>query len=111
MDAIIFLSQGMFKTDGTSAGTTLVKPFAAGSFMPARTAVSLGNLFVFAAQDEGINQLWITDGTDAGTSLITIFPATANGYAEIGNLTTVGNHVMFNYTDGSNPGYPPCQCE
>jgi ELWxxDGT repeat protein len=63
----------LWVTDGTSAGTTLVKdifPGTSGSFPGAFTLLRNGKA-IFQAND-GTNgtELWITDGTSAGTALV-----------------------------------------
>src|SRR5262245_62031164 len=64
--------QELWKSDGTAAGTIMVKdirPGANGSFPENLTAV--GNTLFFAA-DDGVNgtELWKSDGTAAGTILV-----------------------------------------
>jgi ELWxxDGT repeat protein len=62
----------LWKTDGTTANTTLVKDINPGvsSSSPARFFV-VGNVAYFAATsgDSG-NELWVTDGTTNGTRLV-----------------------------------------
>ena len=93
----------MWKSDGTAAGTVLVKdirPGSTGSFPRYLTAV--GNTLFFQAND-GVSgyELWKSDGTAAGTVLVKdIRP----GYYRSNprNLTVVGNTLFFTANDGVN---------
>ena len=62
----------LWKTDGTAAGTVLVKDVCTGpTGSDPGQLTSVGNLLYFAA-DDGVHgrELWQTDGTPAGTSLV-----------------------------------------
>ncbi len=67
--------QELWKSDGTSAGTTMVADITAGSaptiFSSDFTIVSIGNYTFFIA-DDGVHggELWRTDGTAGGTILL-----------------------------------------
>ncbi len=95
----------LWKSDGTAAGTVLVKDIRPGlstSYPGNLTAV--GNTLFFTA-DDGVNgtELWKSDGTAAGTVLVKdIRP----GYSGFGPryLTVVGNTLFFWANDGVN-GY------
>lgn len=89
-------------TDGTAAGTSLVKdirPGATGSVVAKLT--TLGSRAIFTAND-GVsgNELWGTDGTAAGTSLLKdIRAGSANSYP--GAFTLLGNgSALFFANDG-----------
>jgi ELWxxDGT repeat protein len=57
---------GLWKTDGTPAGTVLIKPGVV-----ARSGVGVGGKFFFAGVDATHGQeLWVSDGTAAGTTLV-----------------------------------------
>jgi len=75
---------GLWKTDGTSAGTQLVKA-GIGS---ARNLVNVGGVLVFTASTPATGEeLWRSDGTEAGTYLLrelkpgsgSVFPLTFRG--------------------------------
>ncbi|MCA2759485.1 ELWxxDGT repeat protein, partial [Microcystis sp. M145S2] len=91
----------LWKSDGTAAGTVLVKdirPGSTGSYPRYLTAV--GNTLFFTAYD-GVSgyELWKSDGTAAGTVLVKdIRP----GYYRSNprNLTVVGNTLFFTANDG-----------
>ncbi len=93
----------LWKTDGTQAGTVLVKDINPGdgwSYPNQMTA--LNGMLIFVA-DNGVsgNELWKSDGTTAGTILVKDIN---NGVAssDIRNLTVVGNKVFFVAKDGTN---------
>src|SRR5262245_53992515 len=64
----------LWKSDGTEAGTLIVKDIAAGpasSLLSGLTPVG-GTLFLVASDGTGAsgNELWKSDGTEAGTALV-----------------------------------------
>lgn len=90
----------LWVTDGTEAGTRLVRdicPGPCGTNLSTLTAgrpahmVSMGTFAVFEA-DDGFNgtQLWRTDGTPAGTSMIKNFGGPASG---LRGLLRAGSHA------------------
>ncbi len=91
----------LWKSDGTIAGTQLIKdinPGAADGFDPILSDIEgflfeVGSTIVFMADDgEHGMELWTTDGTEAGTAmLIDIYSGESNG---IGLSTSYGAHVM-----------------
>ncbi|WP_445735939.1 ELWxxDGT repeat protein [Mariniflexile sp.] len=96
----------LWKSDGTSAGTVMVKDINAGTenSNPSHFTIVNGTLF-FKAND-GINgiELWKSDGTESGTMMVkNIRPSTIDdGYAHIEELTSVGNLLFFAANDGVN---------
>ena len=120
----------LFATDGTAAGTQMVKDINAYYSADPNNFACMNNVLYFSADDSYYwqnytgtfgNELWRSDGTSAGTyrlSEINTEPATF-GNAVSGttgsnpaNLTTVGNKVFFSamgngyeyelyYTDGT----------
>lgn len=93
-------------TDGTDAGTTLVKDIwpGVGNGQP-RDFTRVGNLVLFVANDGSTGQeLWSTDGTDAGTVRLTdIYPG-AEGSLPYGLIACSGR-LFFGANDGSTPGF------
>lgn len=91
--------RGLWKSDGTAAGTTFVK--ATGFTTPLTFLNGKALLVVNSA-------LWATDGTNAGTVRI----GNSNGYAEsvVEPITVVGNMAYYNNngrlwkTDGTSSG-------
>ncbi len=92
----------LWKTDGTAAGTVMVKdinPGSDGSF-PWK-AVNLNGVLIFAARNAtNGEELWKSDGTAAGTVLLKdINPGT--GHSSPNYLVRMGNAVYFNANNGS----------
>lgn len=75
----VFIANGteLWMTDGTTAGTDLLKPINVGTFSNPQNLTSLGNgkaLFAVTNQSASFrsDEVWVTDGTTAGTgSLVT----------------------------------------
>ncbi|NCR64007.1 MAG: hyalin [Microcystis aeruginosa LG11-05] len=92
---------GLWKSDGTTAGTVLVADISFGDSFPGNLT-AVGNTLFFQAYD-GVNggELWKSDGTAAGTVLVKdIRPGLSTSYP--GNLTAVGNTLFFTADDGVN---------
>ncbi|MEN0055121.1 MAG: ELWxxDGT repeat protein [Mucilaginibacter sp.] len=90
---------GLWKTDGTVAGTVLVKKTGPGSVpYPIANLVVYKNKIYFAAND-GINgqELWVSDGTATGTVLFKdINPAhVGNTGSQPGQFTVCNNMLFF----------------
>lgn len=101
--AFFGLSGELWKTDGTVAGTVMVKDInPSGSSNPSGLT-NINGVLYFSAND-GTNgiELWKSDGTAAGTVLVkAIYPgATNNSFP--GNFTLVGNTLYFTANDGVN---------
>lgn len=97
----------LWRSDGTSAGTYMVRPAADGSSpsSPTRIAV-LGNRLIMSAFtfDYGPSlenlgtELWISDGTSSGTLLLKdINPGTTS--SSPGNFTAFNSQLFFTATD------------
>ncbi|MEZ5988398.1 MAG: hypothetical protein R3F30_04620 [Planctomycetota bacterium] len=86
----------LWRTDGTKAGTTMVKdikPGPAGS-NPYHLCVAGGRLYFQA--DDGANgsELWVSDGTQAGTTMVAdINPGPTGSWP--GYLAPLGTSVVF----------------
>ncbi|HEX8532343.1 MAG TPA: ELWxxDGT repeat protein, partial [Cytophagales bacterium] len=88
----------LWKTDGTEAGTVMVKDIrpGAGSSMPHNLTVRDGVLY-FAAND-GVNgtELWRSDGTAAGTRLVrNIRPSAGSGLGDFDAFLAVANGTLY----------------
>jgi ELWxxDGT repeat protein len=93
----------LWKTDGTTAGTVLVKDIAAGSVdtMYQNNAAVLGATLLFTVDSgSGDKQLWISDGSTAGTVLLKQINTTAS--ADPGYFVSHGAFVYFVADDGTN---------
>jgi ELWxxDGT repeat protein len=94
-------NKALWKSNGTSEGTVLVKEididFQAG-------ITSVGNLVFFSAYGDATGyELWKSDGTEAGTVMVKdIFPN--QNSSQISSLLNVGGTLFFSATDGIN-GY------
>jgi ELWxxDGT repeat protein len=87
--------QELWATDGTRAGTRMVKDLVAG---PAGSTpdqfIVLGKNVLFTATTESGDELWITNGTTAGTHLVKdVGGATLSGDPR--GFTRVGTKVWF----------------
>jgi ELWxxDGT repeat protein len=92
---------GLWKSNGSLAGTVLLKPNISSS-SGANYAV-LGNTLFFDSND-GINgsELWTTDGTPAGTNMVINLRADGGGIFNSGapfNFITYNNKVYFTASD------------
>ena len=93
----------LWKSDGTEAGTVLVKDINAGSDTGYRPDLPdrCGRTLFFTADDGTHGQeLWKSDGTRAGTVLVKdINPGSDYGYPT--SLTAVGGRLFFTADDGT----------
>jgi ELWxxDGT repeat protein len=90
----------LWRTDGTTAGTLLVKDIqpGPGSSGPTYPVAWRGRLY-FTAND-GIHgaEVWQTDGTEAGTTLLRdVLPGRepSRPYSEVPTLVAAGDHLYF----------------
>jgi ELWxxDGT repeat protein len=93
----------LWKSDGSSAGTVIVKDINPGSANsgPGRLINVNGTLFFVA--DDGTNgqELWKSNGTSAGTVLVKdINPGSGNSSPD--SLTNVNGTLFFRASDGTN---------
>lgn len=92
----------LWATDGTEAGTRLVKdihPGPGGSYPESLTDVN-GTLFFSAGDAETGSELWKSDGTEAGTVLVRdILPGSASSSPRF--LSNVNGVVLFFADDGA----------
>ena len=92
----------LWKTDGTAAGTVLVKDIYPGpeESFPRNLVNVDGTLFFRASDPAGGSELWKSDGTVAGTVRVKdIRPGSSGSYAY--DLTAVNGKVFFIANDGS----------
>ncbi len=102
-DTIGMHSDELWRTDGTQAGTKMVKDIytgAANAGAPEELTVA-GNTLYFSADDGSHGrELWKSDGTEAGTKLVRDVDFGSEA-SNPGYLTAVGNELYFAATDGS----------
>ena len=73
----------LWVTDGTDAGTQLVKDIesGSGSSSPSDIVVLNNKLYFFASTSTSGNEMWVSDGTNGGTALLKdINPGAAGSY-------------------------------
>jgi uncharacterized repeat protein (TIGR01451 family) len=100
---------GLFKSDGTDAGTVRIAPPQGSSFLEVgELAVAGPTIFFTACSTPSGCQLWKSDGTPAGTSAVkTLGPhVNSSGLGNGAGLTAVGNRVVF-YDDDGTHGFEP----
>ncbi|WP_395850530.1 Ig-like domain-containing protein [Cystobacter fuscus] len=93
----------LYSSDGTAAGTVLVKDVYPGS--PSGVTgklVRLGSYVYFSAKDSGSNyELWRSDGTPTGTQQVAdLIPGTTGSSPNL--ITVVGNSLFFVATGPTN---------
>lgn len=95
----------LWKTDGTIAGTVLVKdinPGAASSNLSFLGAVANGLYFFEATHPSYGAEPWVSDGTAAGTQLLKdVRPGAAGSTAGLRWFTAVNGKVYFSADDGT----------
>ncbi len=103
----------LWKSDGTEAGTVLVKDIVPGTdhSSPYELTDVNGTLFFLAYDAAHGHELWKSDGTEAGTVLVKdIVPGTASSYPY--SLTDVNGTLFFIANDGTGNShlwkYVPC---
>jgi ELWxxDGT repeat protein len=92
----------LWKSDGTEAGTVLVKDINPGSastfsifYRPALTNVN-GTLFFAASTPATGIELWKSDGTEAGTVLVKdIYPGSGSGLSQSPEIVASGGVAYF----------------
>jgi ELWxxDGT repeat protein len=88
------LGQELWKSDGTAAGTTIVKDLNPGrkSSYPGWVVMFHGKLYFSALSPRSGGELWMSDGTERGTQLVrSSWP---------GELTRWGRSLYFSASDG-----------
>lgn len=115
-DAVFMLQDAsgnwnLWRSDGTSQGTTAIANFGPNTATAAtESAVLNGDLYFFAIDPTGFvyyppvgapmnlgdrEALWKTDGTPAGTSMVADINPTANGYIDASGLINVAGTLYF----------------
>jgi ELWxxDGT repeat protein len=94
----------LWKSDGTAAGTVLVKDINPLGGADPHDLTAVGNKLFFTA-DDGTHgrELWVTDGTSVGTKLVKDLAAGPSGPG-LADLTNVGGTLLFVVQNGPNAG-------
>ena len=95
----------LWKSDGTAAGTVMIKNINSGSGSSDPTHLTtVGNTLYFQAND-GTNgyELWKSDGTANGTMMVKDINS-GSGSSSLNELAAVGTTLYFQASDGTN-GY------
>jgi ELWxxDGT repeat protein len=88
----------LWKSDGTDAGTVLVRAFGSSAYVANFTNVN-GDLY-FTASDQGTGlELWKSDGTEGGTHIVTAIRPGRVG-SDPSYLTNVNGELFFTADDG-----------
>ena len=93
----------LWKSDGTSSGTVMVKDIRSGSSSSPTRLTAAGNTLYFAAND-GTNgeELWKSDGTSSGTVMVKdIRSGSTGGDLLTTGWTSIGNTLFFVADDGT----------
>ncbi len=92
----------LWRTDGTAAGTALVKDIYPGDFGSGApdSLTAVGNRLFFVAEDGSHGrELWVSDGSEAGTHLVAdLLPGWLSSFPR--ELAAVGERVVFQASDG-----------
>ena len=88
-------SYELWKSDGTSEGTLLVKQFSLGESTPGLMSLSAvdGTVF-FSARDTAGIALWKSDGTEAGTARVKVIND-GNQRGAVSRMTQLGDAILF----------------
>ena len=95
----------LWKTDGTPAGTVLLKDINLGVIGSAPSNLTLLGSYIYFSANNGINgaELWRTDGTASGTTLVKDI-CTGLSSSNPNYLVATGGYVYFSASDAVN-GY------
>lgn len=92
----------LWSTDGTQAGTQLVKELNVSGGSGIGKLHRVGNKIVFAATEDSLNSwntpdydLYVSDGTTSGTSKLMELNESSNAFLETGRVATLQNKFIF----------------
>jgi ELWxxDGT repeat protein len=101
------IGREMHITDGTTAGTSLIRDINIGATADPDNFLVMGNQVLFVARDWGDGrELWSTDGTSGGTiQLADVVAGDGNGNVTLGGPGTIINGVAY-FTAGPSTTSP-----
>ncbi len=96
----------LYKTDGTTAGTQLVKDIYPYSNANITSLTAMNGLLYFTATNTTYgNELWRSDGTDAGTYVVKdVYPGSNSGVISWANMVVLNNVLYFTADAGTGSG-------
>jgi ELWxxDGT repeat protein len=91
----------LWKTNGTAAGTTIVKDVQSGAGSSSPSNLTIANALLYFSADDGVvgTELWKSNGTPAGTTLVSNIRTGVDGSSP-SNLTNIGGELYFSADDG-----------
>ena len=94
--------QELWKTDGTSEGTVIVKDIREGqnSSLVNHLVATSDRIYFAAENDEFGNELWVSDGTEQGTFMLADINE-GSSYSNPEKLTVAGSYIYFIADDGT----------
>ncbi|HET9766153.1 MAG TPA: hypothetical protein VFS60_04865 [Thermoanaerobaculia bacterium] len=98
-----YASTELWTSDGTAAGTRMLRSFPRGTYSESGWLEAAGNRVLFAA-DDGTHgpQVWRSDGTTAGTvRLTTLAPVSGELYITPTGVEALGEGVLVIYRESS----------
>ena len=87
--------EGLWKSDGTDAGTIQIKGLSSVETM--ETLVKVNSTFFFTIYNTStfISELWKSDGSQAGTELVRTWPASNQSYLYRAHSLTPVNDILY----------------
>jgi ELWxxDGT repeat protein len=99
-----FHDEELWKTNGTEAGTVMVKDIRPGTLPSSPTSlINYKDTLYFNAND-GVkgNELWKSDGTEAGTIMVKDIATTGSNGSFPANLIIMNDTLFFTASNGAN---------
>ncbi len=93
----------LWTTDGTSAGTVMLRDMNEGAADSAPQLVLAANGKLWFSADDGIHgrELWVSDGTPTGTHIMADINPTGDGIGFRYEIAQVGSELLFEANDGT----------
>ena len=93
----------IWKSDGTEAGTVLLKDVLASATFGRTPSyfTNVGGKLFLSTQNTGTGEIWKSDGTTSGTVLVKQFPAAGSSDVTPQNLVAAGSKLVFDVLDAT----------